>query len=80
MGANFATLRLDGKVVSALKAGKYTIVVSDGSKSRAFKLVGPGVRKTTSVKGTGRAVWTLTLKKGTYRYSSGSGSRTLRVT
>jgi NitT/TauT family transport system substrate-binding protein len=80
VGANFATLRLDGKVVSTLKAGKYTIVVSDGSKSRAFKLVGPGVRKTTSVKGTGRALWTLTLKKGAYRYSSGSGTRTLRVT
>jgi NitT/TauT family transport system substrate-binding protein len=80
VGANFATLRLDGKVVSTLKAGKYTIVVSDGSKTRAFKLVGPGVNKTTSVKGTGRALWTLTLKKGTYRYSSGAGSRTLKVT
>jgi hypothetical protein len=80
VGANFATLRLDGKVVSTLKAGKYTIVVSDGSKTRAFKLVGPGVNKTTSVNGTGRALWTLTLKKGTYRYSSGAGSRTLKVT
>ena len=38
------------------------------------------MNKTTSVKGTGRAPWTLTLKKGTYTYSSGSGTRTLRVT
>jgi NitT/TauT family transport system substrate-binding protein len=80
VGANFATLRLDGKVVAALKAGKYTIVVSDGSATRAFKLVGPGVSKTTSVKGTGRALWTLTLKKGLYKYSSGAGTRSLRVT
>jgi NitT/TauT family transport system substrate-binding protein len=80
VGANFATLRLDGKVVTSLKAGKYTIVVSDGSSTRAFKLVGPGVSKSTSVKGTGRALWTLTLKRGTYKYSSGAGTRTLRVT
>jgi NitT/TauT family transport system substrate-binding protein len=80
VGASFATLRLDGKVVTTLKAGKYTIVVNDGSATRAFKLVGPGVSKTTSVKGTGRATWTLTLKRGTYKYSSGAGTRTLRVT
>ncbi len=33
-------------------------------------LAGPGVNKTTSVNGTGRATWTLTLKKGTYMFSS----------
>jgi len=66
--------------VTSLKAGKYTIVVSDGSATRAFKLVGPGVSKSTSVKGTGRALWTLTLKRGTYKYSSGAGTRTLKVT
>jgi NitT/TauT family transport system substrate-binding protein len=80
VGANFATLRLDGKVVTSLKAGKYTFVVTDSSNKRAFKLVGPGVSKTTSVKGTGRALWTITLKKGIYRYSSGAGTRKLTVT
>jgi hypothetical protein len=80
VGSNFATLRLDGKVVTSLKAGKYTFVVTDASSTRAFKLVGPGISKSTSVKGTGRALWTLTLKKGTYKYSSGAGTRKLLVT
>jgi NitT/TauT family transport system substrate-binding protein len=80
VGANFATLRLDGKIVTTLKAGKYTFVVTDSSSTRAFKLVGPGINKTTSVKGTGRATWTLTLKKGSYTFSSGAGTKKLKVT
>ena len=67
---NFITLRLDGKVVKTLPHGKYTVVVTDKSKTRNFQLVGPGVSKRTSVKGVGRSTWTLTLKKGKYVYSS----------
>ena len=79
LGANFVTLRLDGKVVSRLAPGRYTFVVSDTSKTAAFRLVGPGVKKSTSVKGTGRSTWTLTLKKGKYTYSNGRVSRSFRV-
>jgi NitT/TauT family transport system substrate-binding protein len=83
IGNVFFTLRLDGKAVTSLPHGKYTIVVTDNSKTTAFKLTGPGVHKQTSVKGTGRSTWTLTLKKGTYVYSSSTHpkrKRTLKIT
>ncbi|HEX7311522.1 MAG TPA: ABC transporter substrate-binding protein [Gaiellaceae bacterium] len=70
VGNVFITLRLDGKAVATLPHGQYTVVVTDNSKTTGFKLVGPGVTKQTSVKGTGRSTWTLTLKKGKYVYSS----------
>jgi hypothetical protein len=66
-------------VVSKLKAGKYTFVVTDASKTQSFRLAGPGVRKSTSVKGTGRSTWTLTLKKGQYTYGNGRRTRTFKV-
>ena len=65
VGDKFITLRQDGKG-DGLAAGKYTFVVTDSSKTQDFQLVGPGVNKQTSVAGTGRATWTVTLKKGTY--------------
>ena len=80
LGSNFVTLRLDGHVVSKLPAGKYTFVVTDGSKTQSFSLKGPGVSKKTSAKGTGRSTWTLTLKKGKYTYSNGRAARTFSVT
>ncbi len=79
LGSNFVTLRLDGRVVTRLTAGKYTVVVSDTSKTQSFRLKGPGVIKTTSAKGTGRSTWTLAFKKGRYTYSNGRVTRTFRV-
>jgi NitT/TauT family transport system substrate-binding protein len=83
VGNVFITLRLDGKAVRTLPHGKYTIVVQDNSQSTGFRLSGPGVTKQTSVKGTGRSTWTLTLKKGKYVYSSIANPKrrsTLKVT
>jgi NitT/TauT family transport system substrate-binding protein len=83
VGNVFVTLRLDGKAVRTLPHGKYTIVVQDNSKTTGFKLSGPGVSKQTSVRGTGRSTWTLSLKKGSYVYSSVSHPKrhtTLKVT
>jgi|ERR1700704_5928979 plastocyanin len=51
-----------------VKAGKYKIVISDKSNIHNFHLTGPGVNKATSVGGTGTTTWTVTLKKGTYKY------------
>ena len=82
VGDRFITLRLDGKPVTKLVHGKYTFVVSDTSKTRNFQLSGPGVNRKTSVKGTGRSTWTVTLKKGTYTFSSSGRpvlKRTLKV-
>lgn len=81
VGAQFITLRQDGKVISKVKAGKYTFVIADTSDKRSFSLVGPGVNKKSGVPFVGRTTWTVTLQKGTYAYYSGAGSkRTLKVT
>jgi hypothetical protein len=70
---------LDGRAVKTLPAGRYTFIVADTSKTQNFRLVGPGVNKQTSVRGTGRSTWTLTLKKGKYTFSS-SARRSLKAT
>jgi plastocyanin len=63
------TLTKGGAKVAKVKAGKYSIAVNDLSGSHNFHLVGPGVNKSTSVAGTGKITWTVTLQKGkTYRF------------
>jgi plastocyanin len=62
------TLKQGGKKVTTLKAGSYTIKVADKSNIHNFHLTGPGVKKTTSVGGTGSTTWKVTLKKGTYKF------------
>ena len=63
------TLKKSGKKVTKLKAGKYSIAVSDLSSSHNFHLTGAGVNKSTKVGGTAKATWTVTFKKGkTYRF------------
>jgi hypothetical protein len=57
------------KPVRALKAGRYTLVVSDKSSIHNFRLIGPGVnRAITTVGGTGTKTVTLMLKKGSYTF------------
>jgi plastocyanin len=57
-----------GKKVKTLKAGKYTILIRDKSNIHNFHLKGPGLNKLTSVGYVGNKTWTVTLKKGTYKY------------
>ena len=58
-----------GKAVKTLKAGSYTIVVSDKSNIHNFHLTGPGLNKEiTTVPATGSKSIKVTLKKGTYKY------------
>lgn len=83
VGNRFIALRLDGSRVTRLRTGRYTFVVNDTSRTRNFVLAGPGVRRTTSVRGTGRSTWTVTLRRGTYTVSSAGRpalKRTFRVT
>ena len=63
-------LRLDGKTVTKLNVGPYVFVVADTSRTQNFHLKGPRVNKSTKLKGRGRATWTLSLRKGVYRYWS----------
>jgi hypothetical protein len=64
------TLKKGTTMVKTLKAGKYSITVSDKSNIHDFHLKGPGLSKvitTTAFKGTKTV--TVTLKKGkTYTY------------
>jgi len=62
------TLKQGGKTVKTLKAGTYVFKIADKSGIHDFHLTGPGVNKKTTVGGTGNSTWTLTLKKGTYKY------------
>jgi plastocyanin len=50
------------------KAGKVKLVISDKSSIHNFRLKGPGVNVATSVGATGSKTFTVTLKKGTYRF------------
>ena len=50
------------------KAGKIKLVVSDKSSSHNFHVTGPGVNVKTSVGTTGSKTFTITVKKGTYRF------------
>ena len=67
---SFLTLRLDGKVVTRLRAGKYTVAVADKSATDNFHLSGAGVNKSTGVAQRENATWILNLRKGIYRFAS----------
>jgi plastocyanin len=62
------SLKVGGKKVSKLKAGTYKILVVDKAADHNFHLKGPGVNKLTSVSGKTTTTWTVTLKKGTYKF------------
>jgi plastocyanin len=62
------TLKKGNTKVTSLKAGKYKIVVKDMSNIHNFHLKGPGVDKKTGVGAKGTFTWTVTLKKGTYKF------------
>ena len=50
------------------KAGKIKLVVADKSAQHNFHLTGPGVNVKTSVAAVGTKTFTITLKKGTYKF------------
>ncbi len=60
-----------GAKSARVKAGSYSVVVSDRSRTESFHLVGPGVNRRTGKAFRGTATWKLTLRKGAvYRYFS----------
>ncbi len=65
-------------------AGKIKLVVADKSNIHNFHLTGPGVNVKTSVGEVGAKTFTVTLKKGTYKFvcdphaSSMKGSFTVK--
>lgn len=69
VGPGFTITLKKGKTkVTSVKAGKYKIVVKDLSDIHNFHLKGPGLDKKSAVGPKGTSTWTVTLKKGTYRF------------
>ena len=63
------SLKKSGVAVKTLKAGKYSLVVTDKSGIHNFRLKGPGrVNKATGITRTGTTTFALTLVKGTYTF------------
>ena len=57
-----------GKKVTSLKPGRYSITVRDRSNFHNFHLTGPGVNRKTTVPEVRTRAWTLTFRRGTYRF------------
>jgi hypothetical protein len=66
---------LAGRKLTALKAGRVVIGVSDVSAKNNFHLTGPGVNRTTPRGGKVKTVWRLTLRLGLYVYRSDANPR-----
>ena len=63
------TLKSGGKTVKTLKAGKYSLTISDKSGIHNFHLTGPGVNVDSGVSRQGTKTYTITLKRGKYSYT-----------
>ncbi len=58
--------------LDSVPSGTYVITVSDRSTKDGFRLSGPGVIRSTGLRFTGSAKWTVTLRVGTYVFGSSS--------
>jgi plastocyanin len=67
-GATISLRTAKGRRVSRLRRGRYRIIVRDRSSMHNFHLRGPGLNKKTTVGFRGTRTWTVTLRRGTYRY------------
>ena len=63
-----------GRRVRTIRRGSYWVVVRDASRSANFRLRGPRVNRSTSVRFRGTVRWRVRFVRGTYRYS-GVGAR-----
>jgi NitT/TauT family transport system substrate-binding protein len=74
VGASAISVKQAGAAVKRVDPGRYLIIVKDQSTSLNFHLFGPGIDKKTGVAAKGTSRWSVTLKPGSYRYSSDGGS------
>jgi hypothetical protein len=77
-GASISLRSANGRRVTRLTRGRFRIVVRDRSSARNFHLIGPGANRKTTVRFRGTQTWTLTLRRGTYRFVSDPNARTLK--
>ena len=62
------SLTKGGAAFSTLRPGTYRITVRDRTREHNFYLYGPGVTVRTGVPAVGTRVFTVTFKKGLYRF------------
>lgn len=72
------TLRVAGKAVKQVKAGRYVLEARDRSAAHNVHLLGAGVNRKTTVPFTGVKRWTVTLRKGTLVFRSDPQAKTMR--
>ena len=77
-GATISLRTANGRRVSRLRGGRYRIVVRDRSAMHNFHLSGPRVNRRTTVRFRGTQTWTLTLRRGRYRYVCDPHARFMR--
>jgi plastocyanin len=75
------TLKKGAAQVRSVKAGRYTITVSDKSNIHNFHLKGPGVNRViTATQFTGSKSVTVTLRRGRYTYVCDPHASTMKKT
>ncbi len=67
-----------GSRVAKLDPGTYEIEVEDESEEHNFHLKGPGVDRATEIGATGKELWTVTVRDGTYTYVCDPHSGTMK--
>jgi plastocyanin len=77
-GATISLRTRAGRRVRQVRRGRYRIVVRDRSGMHNFHLRGPGVNKRTTVGFRGTRTWTVTLRRGTYRFVCDPHARRMR--
>jgi plastocyanin len=70
--------RSDGRTVTTLAPGTYSIQVHDFSESHNFHLSGPGVNLWTQVGNIEHPVWTITLRTGRYTFLCDAHAGTMK--
>jgi hypothetical protein len=63
----------DGRALTRLPSGRYTVLVSVNSGDADFHLTGPAVNHATHAHFIGVALWGVHFVKGTYRYTNDRG-------
>jgi plastocyanin len=77
-GATISLRTASGRRVSRLRAGRYRIIVRDRSTRHNFHLIGPRANRKTTVRFRGNQTWTLTLRRGSYRYVCDPHARVMK--
>ena len=75
VGRTTISLKLDKQPVKTLEPGTDTFAIVDRSATQNFHLKGPGVDRKTNLKRVGKATWTITLRRGTYRFFSDANTK-----